>query len=296
MTRGDELLVLHDDLVCPLHDRDLAVAGVANVEHDGAFTERSELLGLQLRLGVGRAGRGVARSERGHGHRYRCDSCGGAAAGCDGIDQAWQLSPLPGASAICRTGSTSVPTLIWMADDWVVADTYRFYGDLAPWWPLISPPEHYAEEAAFASSLLRTADGDVHRVLELGSGGGSNASHMKTLFEMTLVDLSPSMLDVSTGLNPDCEHILGDMLDVRLGRTFDAVFVHDAIDYMTTESDLRQAIETTFVHCRPGGVAVLVPDHTTETFEPAADHGGIDGADGRGVRFSNGRSPMATPS
>ena len=158
---------------------------------------------------------------------------------------------------------------------------YRFYADLAPWWPLISPPDHYEEEAQFAASLLRTADGPVERVLELGSGGGSNASHMKSSFTMTLVDLSPSMLEVSARLNPECEHVRGDMRDLRLGREFDAVFVHDAIDYMTTEAHLRRAMETAFVHCRPGGVAVFVPDHVTERFEPETDHGGSDGADGR---------------
>jgi hypothetical protein len=167
---------------------------------------------------------------------------------------------------------------------WDVADSPRFYGDLAPWWPLISPPADYAEEAAFAASLMRPIDGTVDHVLELGSGGGSNASHMKSMFTMTLVDLSPSMLAVSAELNPECEHIVGDMRDVRLGRTFDAVFVHDAIDYMTTESDLCRAIATAFVHCRPGGVAVFVPDHTTETFEPETDHGGVDGPEGRAAR------------
>src|SRR4029453_13835101 len=159
-----------------------------------------------------------------------------------------------------------------------------FYADLAPWLPLISPPADYAEEAGFATSLLLTADGAVAHVLELGSGGGNNASHMKAHFAMTLVALSPTMLEVSGLLNPECEHVVGDMRDVRLGRTFDAVFVHDAIDYMTPEADLRRAIETSFVHCRPGGVAVLVPDHTAETFEPETDHGGADRADGRAAR------------
>jgi SAM-dependent methyltransferase len=163
--------------------------------------------------------------------------------------------------------------------------SYRFYADLAPWWPLISPPDHYTEEATFSASLLRTADSPVERVLELGSGGGSNASHMKSSFSMTLVDLSPSMLEMSARLNPECEHVVGDMRKVRLGRTFDAVFVHDAIDYMTTEDDLRLAMETAFVHCRPGGVAVFVPDHVTERFEPETDHGGADGADGRALRY-----------
>ncbi len=162
---------------------------------------------------------------------------------------------------------------------------YRFYGELADWWPLISPPADYAEEAAFCASVLRTAAIGVEEVLELGSGGGHNAVHMAPPFAMTLVDISAEMLAVSRRLNPGCRHVQGDMRDVRLGRTFDAVFVHDAIDYMTTEADLRRAIETAFVHCRPGGVAVFVPDETRERFEPSSSVDGADGADGRAVRF-----------
>ena len=163
--------------------------------------------------------------------------------------------------------------------------SYRFYGDLAAWWPLISAVEDYAEEASLFASVLRDHVDPLRTVLELGSGGGNNAWHMKAGFAMTLVDLSSAMLAASRAINPDCEHLEGDMRGVRLGRTFDAVFVHDAIDYMTTESDLRRAMETAFVHCRPGGVALLVPDHTAEAFEPGADHGGHDGADGRAVRY-----------
>lgn len=58
------------------------------------------------------------------------------------------------------------------------------------------------------------------------------------------------MLDLSKKSNPECEHILGDMRTLRLNRTFDAVFVHDAICYMRTREDLRAAIETAFVHLR----------------------------------------------
>src|SRR3972149_1508073 len=61
-----------------------------------------------------------------------------------------------------------------------------------------------------------------HTVLELGSGGGNNASHMKAHFKLTLVDRSPAMLAVSRALNPECEHLEGDMRTLRLGRGFDA--------------------------------------------------------------------------
>ena len=162
---------------------------------------------------------------------------------------------------------------------------HRFYSDLASWWPLISAPEEYAEEAAFAASLLRMANPPTRTVLELGSGGGNNAFHLKDEFEMTLVDLSDEMLAVSRQLNPECAHLLGDMRTLRLGRSFDAVFVHDAIDYMTTEADLRRAVATAYEHCRVGGVAVFVPDDIAENYEPGTEHGGHDAPDGRGVRY-----------
>jgi SAM-dependent methyltransferase len=162
---------------------------------------------------------------------------------------------------------------------------YRFYHDAAPWWPLISPPEDYAEEAAFAATVLNSASIPVQHVLELGSGGGHNAVHLKANFSITLVDLSSDMLQMSRRLNPECEHLRGDLRSIRLGRTFDAVFVHDAVDYMTTRADLRRAMETAFVHCRPGGVAVFVPDDTAETFQAGTEHGGSDGPDGRGARY-----------
>lgn len=164
-------------------------------------------------------------------------------------------------------------------------ETPKMYAELASWWHLLSAPADYAEEAAFFHRVLtENCDGPPRTVLELGSGGGNNASHLKAHYRMTLVDRSPGMLAVSRALNPECAHIMGDMRSVRLGRLFGAVFIHDAIMYMTTEENLRQAIETAYVHCREGGAALFVPDHTQETFHPSTRHGGHDG-EGRGMRY-----------
>ncbi len=161
------------------------------------------------------------------------------------------------------------------------------YDELAAWWPLLSAPADYEEEASHYLGVLEDHCGAPRSsLLELGSGGGNNASWMKSAFEhVTLVDLSPGMLDVSRALNPDCEHALGDMRSVRLGRVFDCVFVHDAICYMTTPDDLARAMDTARIHCRPGGAALFAPDFVRENFTPGADHGGHDAPDGRGLRF-----------
>jgi SAM-dependent methyltransferase len=161
----------------------------------------------------------------------------------------------------------------------------KLYDDLAPWWPLLSAPSDYEEEAAFYSRTLESGcDGPLLSLLELGSGGGNNASHLKHRFEMVLVEPAAGMREVSRALNPECEHAAGDMRSVRLGRVFDGVFVHDAVCYMTSLDDLRRAIETAFVHCRPGGAALFAPDYVRENFRPGVDLGGHDG-DGRGLRY-----------
>jgi SAM-dependent methyltransferase len=132
--------------------------------------------------------------------------------------------------------------------------------------------------------LLEEAMASGRTLLELSSGGGNNALYMKRRFQMTLVDLSPRMLEVSRRLNPDLDHVQGDMRSVRLGRTFDVVFIHDAIMYMTTEDDLRRALETAAAHARAGGALLVTPDHTRETFAPNAGHGGHDAPD-RSMRY-----------
>jgi trans-aconitate methyltransferase len=161
----------------------------------------------------------------------------------------------------------------------------KLYTDLASWWPLLSTPDDYIEEATFFHQVLSEAGQSPPRtLLELGSGGGNNASHLRAYYQMTLVDQSPEMLAVSRTLNPECEHLVGDMRTVRLGRLFDAVFIHDAIMYMTTETDLRAAMATAYLHCRPGAVALFVPDHVRETFTPSTEHGGHDGEQ-RALRY-----------
>lgn len=159
------------------------------------------------------------------------------------------------------------------------------YDTLAEWWPLLSPPEDYAEEAAFFGALmLDHVQGGARTVLELGCGGGHNAVHLKRDFQLVLTDISAPMLRQSQRLNPECTHVQGDMRTLRLDSVFDAVFVHDAVDYMLTEADLRAAMATAFIHCRPGGVAVFAPDNVVESFMETTVHGGSD-AGPRGARY-----------
>ena len=160
------------------------------------------------------------------------------------------------------------------------------YSELAKWWPLLSPPGHYVKEAQDLRAMLQAAfDAPPRTLLELGSGGGSLAFHLKDTLQLTLTDVSADMLAVNRALNPECEHIQGDMRTLDLGRTFDVVLIHDAIMYCTDAPAVRAALATAARHCRRGGVTLVLPDCVKETFTPETDHGGEDAPDGRGLRF-----------
>ncbi len=161
----------------------------------------------------------------------------------------------------------------------------RMYHEFADWFHLLTAPGDYKEEVEFYTRVMvENSRIQIRDALELGSGGGNSASRMKSRFKMTLTDLSEDMLKISRRLNPECEHIQGDMRSLRLGRQFDAVFIHDAITYMLTKADLLKAMKTTFIHCRPGGVALFAPDFIRESFTPKTKHGGHDG-EGCSMRY-----------
>jgi len=164
----------------------------------------------------------------------------------------------------------------------------RLYADLASWWPLVSKPDEYADEAALVRTLLERGLPPAvgpRRLLELGCGGGNLACHLAGAFDLTLVDLSADMVEVASAQVPSARCLEGDMTSVRLGETFELVLIHDAIGYLRTEEQLAACFETVAAHLSPGGRAFFQPDHIAETFAPGTFVDAGDAPDGRSLRF-----------
>lgn len=166
-----------------------------------------------------------------------------------------------------------------------------FYGELASLWPLISPVEDYASETVELVRVLQQRAPVAKTLLELGSGGGHVAYYIKRAFRCHLTDLSEAMLDTSKRLNPECAHTVGDMRLLNLGKTFDLVLAHDAIDYMTSEEDLRAVFDTAWRHLAPGGVACFIPDDVADTYVPGTDWSGVDDPSGQAIRLFEWSEP-----
>jgi hypothetical protein len=160
-------------------------------------------------------------------------------------------------------------------------DVRRLYNDLVHLWPLVSPPEEYEEEAGYWLRELRRHLGPGrHAILDLGVGGGHNLHQFAHEFDATAVDLSEGMLEHSRRLNPTVTHVVGDMRTVRLGRTFDAVLIHDAVDYMVSEDDLLAALTTARAHLNERGLLLVAPDFYTDSFVSPSVQVGTNAAGG----------------
>ena len=75
------------------------------------------------------------------------------------------------------------------------------------------------------------------------------------------INVSKKWMDVAVHPTGETWHV-GDMRTVRLGETFVAVLIHDAISYMTTEADLMAVFGTARAHLRPDGLLIVAATTT----------------------------------
>ncbi len=151
--------------------------------------------------------------------------------------------------------------------------TNRLYKDLAWLWPLWENLDIYRKESQEIVKLIRKHSKiKVRTLLDIGCGGGKNASQFKKYFKVTGIDISKQMLRNAKKLNPECKFKIADMRNFDLKKQFDSVFINDAHNYMISQRDLLKVFKMAYKHLKPGGVMVVHPDQTKSTFKQNSTH------------------------
>lgn len=119
----------------------------------------------------------------------------------------------------------------------------------------------YSAECDLIESLFaRFREQPVQRVLDLGCGTGSHAVPLSVRgYEVVGVDRAPDMLEVARARgDARVRFELGDVTDVRIGETFDAVLMMFAVlGYQVFNPQLAAALHTARVHLEAGGLFVF---------------------------------------
>jgi dTDP-3-amino-3,4,6-trideoxy-alpha-D-glucopyranose N,N-dimethyltransferase len=135
-----------------------------------------------------------------------------------------------------------------------------FDDELAEIYDLLNQRKDYAVEAAAVSGLIRRNNPDAATLLDVGCGTGEHLRYFRASYEVTGVDISPSMVQQAQRKLPGVEVLCADACDLRLGRTFDAVTcLFSSIAFVGGPERVAAAISGMGRHLAPGGILVVVP-------------------------------------
>ena len=92
-------------------------------------------------------------------------------------------------------------------------------------------------------------------------------------FDAEGLDISQEILDLARQRNPDILFHHADMANFDLGRQFDVVTcLFSSIGYVKTLDKLNQAVTHMTRHLRVGGLLIIEPWFTPDTFRPGTVH------------------------
>lgn len=105
------------------------------------------------------------------------------------------------------------------------------------------------------------------RLLDLACGTGEQSRLLTAHFEVFGLDLSAGMLAVARRKVPDAVFYQGDLFDFHLTERFGAVVnLYGSVGFARDADQLRSGMKCAYDALEPGGVFLLTPWDTLETF------------------------------
>ncbi len=105
-------------------------------------------------------------------------------------------------------------------------------------------------------------------LLDIACGTGEQARYFSRHFRTVGFDLSEGMIDIARTKLPEVEFHVADMCDFELGGPFDvAVNLYGSIGFAENAGRMQAAVRTVHRHLKNGGVFILTPWSTRETFQ-----------------------------
>lgn len=125
----------------------------------------------------------------------------------------------------------------------------------------------YADSARYVREAIRARHASARSLLEVACGTGRYLQLLAADFEVHGLDRSPEMLGRAAARLPGVPVRQGDMTAFDLGRRFDVVCcLFRSIAYTQTTTALSSAVRAMSAHLTPGGLLIIEPFFTPETY------------------------------
>ncbi len=105
------------------------------------------------------------------------------------------------------------------------------------------------------------------RLLDVACGTGTHLNYLREHFTCAGLDLSAEFVNITRERFPDLEFYEADMIDFDLGRQYEIVVsLFSSIGYVKTIENLNKAIACMARHLAPGGILIVEPWFTPDTW------------------------------
>lgn len=129
--------------------------------------------------------------------------------------------------------------------------------------------KNYARECELLSEIIQAAAPGARTILDVACGTGEHAKFLQAKYAIDGVDLNEEYLRAARIKNPAGKYTRADMIDFDLATTYDVVTcLFSAIGYVRTVDRMNRAIASMARHVNPGGILIVEPWLTVETFNP----------------------------
>jgi len=133
--------------------------------------------------------------------------------------------------------------------------------------------DYQAEAQRLIALIQENLRSGGDQLLDVACGTGHHIEYLKEHFVVEGLDISEELLEVARQRNPGVLFHRADMIHFELGRRFDIVTcLFSSIGYVRTIENLRRAINCMAQHVMPGGVVVIEPWFTPDTWRPGTAH------------------------
>jgi ubiquinone/menaquinone biosynthesis C-methylase UbiE len=126
---------------------------------------------------------------------------------------------------------------------------------------------NYADAAARVRERILERAPAARTLLDVGCGTGQHLENLSRTFEAEGLDLNPELLRIARERCPGVRFHQADMATFALPRRFDVIAcLFSAIGYVRTLENMRSTIATFARHLSPGGLVLVEPWFTPESF------------------------------
>ena len=143
----------------------------------------------------------------------------------------------------------------------------RLYASWAEYYDALHTRKAYEAEADRVEKIIREANPNAATLLDVACGTGRHLQLFQRHFAAQGLDANPAFLEIARRRCGDVPLHQGDMAAFDLPDRFDAVTcLFSSIGFVRTKERLYQAVATMASHLAGGGVLVIEPWFTDQTF------------------------------